>query len=342
VGRWHAPRHPPSPTRRPFFGRDDKRLRMELLQLDTEDGQHWDAILYLPPGAGGRRTLARPAVVVLHGSVGNFLSGVPRIISFGLAQGGHPVLSINTRMANYGVFFGGGLFHRTPLDIDPALALLRRRGFDRIVLLGYSMGASMATNYQALRQPANVVGLCTVAHPLSLPDSLRRRWARFGASPPYDQVDRRARELLLPDPERSRNDEIFIVSRARGFTDEPRDAEIWTYRTWWHSRGPEAVEAISARRIGAVGVPIGMVQAGADALVMAHEGDELARIALAGACPDARVSVIEGADHTFTRRDEELVPACAAWIAEATDDPPPARAVAAAGAGRGGGAERPA
>jgi dienelactone hydrolase len=290
VGRWHAPRRPPSLTRRPFFGRDDKRLRMELLQLDTEDGQRWDAILYLPPGAAGRRTLARPAVLVVHGSVGNFLSGVPRTISFGLAQAGHPVLSINTRMANYGVFFGGGLFHRTPLDIDPALALLRRRGFDRIVLLGYSMGASMVTNYQ--------------------------------------EVDRRARELLMPDPERSRNDEIFVVSRARGATDEPRDAEIWTYRTWWHSRGPEAVEAISARRIGAVGVPIGMVQAGADALVMAHEGDELARIALAGSCPDARVSVIEGADHTFTGRDQELVAGCAAWIADAPEASRPARAVA--------------
>ncbi|MDX6646984.1 MAG: hypothetical protein QOK40_2711, partial [Miltoncostaeaceae bacterium] len=210
MSRWlPSSRLLPEP-RRPFFGRDDKRLRLELLTLDTEDGQRWDGLLYLPPGAGGRRTVARPAVVVVHGSIGNFLSGVPRTVSFGLAQAGHPVLSINTRMANYGVFFGGGLLHRTPLDIDPALALLRRRGYERIVLLGYSMGATMVTNYQALRQAPEVAGLCTVAHPLSLPDSLRRRWVRYGARPSYEKVARRARERLMPDPERSERDEIFV------------------------------------------------------------------------------------------------------------------------------------
>jgi dienelactone hydrolase len=343
VGRWlpSSRRVPPPP--RPFFGRDDKRLRLELLTLDTEDGQRWDGLLYLPPGAGGRRTVARPAVIVVHGSIGNFLSGVPRTVSFGLAQAGHPVLSINTRMANYGVFFGGGLFHRTPLDIDPALALMRRRGYERVVLLGYSMGATMVTNYQAVRQAPEVLGLCTVAHPLSLPESLRRRWARYGAVPDYDEVAWRARERLMPDPERSRRDEIFVVHRARGFTDEPRDAEVWTYRTWWFARGPEASQAMSARRIGAVAVPIGMVQAGADALVMPDEGDELARIALAGACPDARVSVVPGADHVFTGRDRELVAACVDWIEHATQDAPAdeppaaARARAAAGASSGSG-----
>jgi pimeloyl-ACP methyl ester carboxylesterase len=321
VGTWLPSSRLLPPPPRPFFGRDDKRLRLELLTLDTEDGHRWDGILYLPPGAGGRRTVARPAIVVVHGSIGNFLSGVPRTVSFGLAQAGHPVLSINTRMANYGVIFGGGLFQRTPLDIDPAVAVLRRRGYERIVLLGYSMGASMVTLYQALRQAPEVVGLCTVAHPLSLPDSLRRRWARHGASPGYEEVTRRARELLVPDPERSRNDEIFVVRRARGFTDEPSDAEVWTYRTWWFSRGPEAVHAVSARQIGGVAVPVGMMQAGADRLVLSGEGDELARIALAGACPDARVSVIEGADHVFTGKDDELIEACAAWIGSAAAEP---------------------
>jgi pimeloyl-ACP methyl ester carboxylesterase len=328
VDHWLPSSRQLPPPRRPFFGRDDKRLRLELLTLDTEDRHRWDGILYLPPGAGGRRTVARPAVVVVHGSVGNFLSGVPRTVSFGLAQAGHPVLSINTRMANYGVFFGGGLLHRTPLDIDPAVAILRRRGYERIVLLGYSMGATMVTHYQAVRQAPEVVGLCTVAHPLSLPDSVRRRWARHGATPGYEEVERRARELLLPDPERSRNDEIFIVNRARGFTDEPSDAEVWTYRTWWFSRGPEASHAISARRIGAVAVPVGMMQAGADGLVLPDEGDELSRIALAGACPDARVTVIEGADHVFSGKDRELIEACLSWIESAAAepaDPAPAR-----------------
>jgi len=328
--RWYPSPTRALPERRPFFGRDDKRLRLELVTLDTEDRHRWDGLLFLPPGSGGRRTVARPAVIVVHGSIGNYLSGVPRTISFGLAQAGHPVLSINTRMANYGLFFGGGLFHETPLDIDPALALLRRRGYERVVLLGYSMGATMVTNYQALRQAPEVAGLCTVAHPLSLPDSLRMRWGRFDSSPSYDEVAAAARERLMPEPERSRHDEIFVVKRARGFTDEPGDAEVWTYKTWWFSRGPEAVQAMSARRIGAVAVPIGMVQAGADALVLPDEGDRLARIALAGACPDARVVVVAGADHVFTGKGEELVTGCVDWMARALGEAPASERAAAA------------
>ncbi len=50
-------------------------------------------------------------------------------MSFGLANAGFTVLSVNTRMANYGVIFGGGLMHHTPLDLDAALDVLRRRGF---------------------------------------------------------------------------------------------------------------------------------------------------------------------------------------------------------------------
>jgi pimeloyl-ACP methyl ester carboxylesterase len=138
----------------------------------------------------------------------------------------------------------------------------------------------------------------------------------------------------MPDPQRSRDDAIFVVKRARGFTDEPRDAEVWTYKTWWFSRGPEATHAMSARRIGAVAVPIGMVQAGADALVLPDEGDRLARIALAGVCPDARVVTIPGADHVFTGKDQELVAGCVDWMDKALGEPPASERAAAPARGR--------
>jgi alpha-beta hydrolase superfamily lysophospholipase len=298
---------PPAPggglRRRRAFGRDDRALRLDLITLDTEDGHAWDALLYRPrAGAPGRRRLA---VLVVHGSVGSYLAGVPRFVSFGLAQAGFTVLSINTRMANFGAFFGGGLLDRTPLDLDAAMGALRRRGERRIVLLGYSMGATMVTHYQALRSPPEVVGLLTLAHPRSLPLSLRRRWARFGARPDYAEMERRARRALDED-----RDEIVVVRRATGPTDEPADAEIWTYRTWWASRGPEAPHAVSEERIGGVRVPIAMVQAGNDELVAAGEGDLLAEIALAGGCPKVRVDTIAGADHVFTGREAEVVEAC--------------------------------
>ena len=91
-------------------------------------------------------------------------------------------------MANYGVFFGTGLLDRAQLDIAAAVRALRERGFRRIVLLGYSMGSTMVTHYQAVNAPPEVIGVCTLAHPLSLPLSLRRRWERFESRPSYNEM----------------------------------------------------------------------------------------------------------------------------------------------------------
>lgn len=286
--------------------------------LDTEDGKHWDAVLFRPRiGLPSRRRLA---VVVVHGSVGNYLTGLPRRLAFGLAGAGFTVMSINTRMANYGVFFGGGLMHKTPLDIDAALAMLRRLGFRRMALCGFSMGSTMVTHYQALRRPDDVVGVVTVAHPRSLPEALRNRWERFGASPTYEEMATRAREQLSPDFETSPNDRIVVVTRAVGPTDSPLDAEIWTYRTWWFSRGPEAEHAQSRLRIGAVTVPIALIQAGEDELVSHAEGSELVALARQGSAPSVDLEVIPGADHVFSQRDRELVEAATAWLDRLVED----------------------
>ena len=298
--------------RRPQFGRDDRDLAIDLVVTRTEDGQSWDGMIYRPSERDAHRR--RLAVLVVHGSVGNYLTGVPRRISFGLAKAGFTVMSVNTRMANYGVIFGGGLMHRTPLDLDAAIDVLRRRGFRRIVLLGFSMGATVVTHYQALRQPPEVVGVATLAHPASLPAALRLRWEHFGADPGYEEVVELVHTHLAPDFEDARRDRIFIVRRARGFGERPLDGEVWTYRTWWHSRGPRAPHAESRLRIGHVTVPLAIVQAGEDELVRDAEGAELEAIARQGDCPSVYRTTIPDADHVFTGCEPELVEAVVSWL----------------------------
>ncbi len=307
----NRPRHI---DRRRVHHADDRKLRLDPVTVDTQDGQTWDGLVLIPSG-GGDAARRRLAVIVVHGSVGNYISGVPRRVSHGLAQAGFTVISVNTRMANFGVFFGGGLLHRTPLDLEAWVGLARRMGHRRIVLLGYSMGATMVTHYQVVCHPHEVVGLCTLAHPLSLPGSLRRRWERFGADPDYETITNRARAMLGESVDDDGGaDEIFIVERASGPTLAPTHSENWPYRTWWHSRGPEARSAVSADWVGRIGVPLALIQAGNDMIVPPGDGEELAAIARAAGVPDVRLDLVPDANHVFSGLEHVAVDRCIAWI----------------------------
>ena len=86
------PRVPGGPRRRlPLFGEDDRDLALDLVVTSTSDGQSWDGMVFRPRGGDPRRR--RLGVIVIHGSVGNYLTGVPRKVSFGLATAGFTVLS---------------------------------------------------------------------------------------------------------------------------------------------------------------------------------------------------------------------------------------------------------
>ncbi|MGB1377201.1 MAG: hypothetical protein ACPG7S_05165, partial [Miltoncostaeaceae bacterium] len=145
------------------FGHDDVDADAELVVIRTADHKHWDGLLMRPREDHGGR--AGTLVIVVHGSLGNYMGGVPRRMAFELAHHGYAALSINTRMANFGVVYGGGMFDETLHDLAGAMGLARDMGFERVVLMGYSLGASIVTHYQALRRPPEVVGLCTLAHP---------------------------------------------------------------------------------------------------------------------------------------------------------------------------------
>ncbi len=299
--------------RRPAFGRDDREITTRLVTLYPGDGHEWDGLLLRPRfGDPARR---RMLVIVVHGSVGNYLTGVPRRVAFHLAGMGFCVMSINTRLANYGAFFGGGLFHRTPLDLLAAVDVARAHGFGRIALLGYSMGCTVCTNFIANHDVPEVVGLCTIAHPESLPEALRLRWQRYGATPTYEEVVERARPIVADEPDDPPGDRIFTVLRANGPLPTPENGEIWTYATWWSSRGPESPHAESRAQIGKVRVPIAILQAGNDHLIQPGEGYALARIAERAGNDDVLLDMVPRADHVFTDCTDEVADLAGRWLA---------------------------
>ena len=61
------------------------------------------------------------------------------------------------------------------------------------------------------------------------------------------------------------------------------DSEVYTYRTWWHSRGPAAYAAMAFRQIGQVWAPILLVQGTGDEVVRLRGGRGARRVARAAA-----------------------------------------------------------
>ena len=259
------------------------------------------------PAPGREDTL----VIVVHGSMGGYLTGVPRRVAFVLAQHGLAALSINTRMANYGTIYGSGLLDEAPLDVDAALADARALGYTRVVLLGHSLGGVVVVRHQALRGAPEVVGVCTLAQPADLRESLRLRWERFGAEPGIDAVEAMARAAGVDDPEG--RDDIVIVRRGSGPGDAPKDAEVWSLRCWWRSRGPEAEAGDARRWVGRIGVPLMLVSAGDDPVVPDHSADVLAAIARDGGVP-VEVVHVHDADHSFWDRVPEALERVPEWI----------------------------
>lgn len=287
------------------FGRDDGDAPVTHLTFGSSDGHTWDALLAHPPTPSARSEVL---VVAVHGAMGNYTSGVVRRATLEMARNGYPTMSINTRMANFGVIYGGGRLDLAPHDLDGAIALAGEMGYSRIALLGYGLGANMVSHYQALRRPAQVEAVCTLAHPSSLPEALRDRWAMHDAAPGYDEMLLRASRRVAAD---DTGDDIVVVARGSGPDDTPGDTEIWTDRTWWACRSPEALHAVSRERVRHMTVPLALIQPGSD--VEWGYGAELAAAA-GGAGVPVHLERVAGTDHTLWDAVPAAAEAGAAWL----------------------------
>ena len=224
-----------------------------------------------------------------------------------LLADGFNSLAINTRLAAAGQMTSRGVFDDTIYDIDAALGLLVEEGFQRIFLLGYSLGASMVVHWAANRQHPHVQGLILEGVAFSLPDSRRKRWEKWGSSPTYAEVYERAKALLGADPYRAVHDEMFVAYQAAGPTREPLHSEIFTYKSWWFMMGPEAFNAMAHRHIGKLTVPVLLLRGEHDPLVEAWETEALAQIVRDAGRTSIRASQIAGAGHDCMENSEEML-----------------------------------
>jgi dipeptidyl aminopeptidase/acylaminoacyl peptidase len=285
------------------------------LTVAAADGVEHDALLHVDWGAAEERARAsgrRTAVVHLHGNQGNMTVGALRFLPEPLAAAGFPLLSVTTRIGNVSQLFGEAVFEDALLDVAAAVGCLADHGFDHVVVSGYSLGAVLAVRAAAGPLPLPLRGLVTLGCAWSLPESTRARMAAGGATPAYADL---ARDLAWAGSDPGRADEALVIRRLYGPRDEPRFCGVYTARTWWHSRGPEAVDAMSHRHIGACPAPVLLVQGDGDVIVDPPDAARLAEAARAAGNPDVTVAMIPGTGHPFQGAHEQVVGAVGGWLA---------------------------
>ncbi len=261
----------------------------------------------------------RTAIVHVHGIMGNFLVGTLRFFAPRLARAGYAVLVTDTRMGNVGQLFGEAIWEASLRDLQSAFGWLRGRGYERLILSGYSSGATLATLMAAHQPPERLSGLVSLGGPWGLPQAMQARAVRFGATPSYDVLVDRVRALAVLPLEAQRDaDRVFVVERSRGPTFQPKDAEVYTDRTWSQSRGPEARSAMAFRQIGDVRVPILLIQGMSDRVVHPDEARRLAGVARRGGNPDVRHVQIDGIDHDFVGGEISVIETITGWLAGLT------------------------
>ena len=260
----------------------------------------------------------RPVILRLHGTLGNLLDDTEHFLPAVLAKAGYSSMTMNTLLANLGLFFGFGIFEKVIPQIDAACDFLRRSGFKKIVIAGHGLGSCMAIRYASLRNDPekypDIVGLIAIAAPYSLSQTVRRKWEKFGSEPTYEEIYERALLIFKPKPGKEPpEDEIIMIRKAHGRTNRPEDTELYTLRTWWSLAGPEAQGTENFRNIAGVKVPVLLVYGLHDDIIEYSEFKGLATLARESGNRDVSEFEIE-ADHKIEGKHGELGRGIIGWL----------------------------
>ena len=86
----------------------------------------------------------KPIIIRLHGIIGNLLDETEHFLPTALSREGYSSITMNTLLANLGLFYGFGIFDDIMPQIDAVCDFVRRMGFQKLVLAGHGLGGCMA------------------------------------------------------------------------------------------------------------------------------------------------------------------------------------------------------
>lgn len=262
----------------------------------------------------------KPIILRLHGTLGNFMDESEHYLPEILAQRGYSSLTMNTLLANLGMFFGFGLYDKVVPQIDAVCDFLLEAGFKKIVIAGHGLGGCMAVQYASLRNDPekypHIVGAVAISTPYSMPDAVRRKWEKFSGKPTYDEVYDKAKKVCKPAPgEEAALDEIVVIKKAHGSSTLPKDSEVYTLKTWWSMAGPEAEGTKTYKHIGNIKVPILIACGLKDENIEPGEFENLVKISEEGASKSVTRVALDG-NHMLDGKHDELAGAIVKWLNE--------------------------
>ncbi len=286
-----------------------------LLSFPAEDGFSLNALLVSGEFKREEDLYDAPIVLLVHGVLGHFLArGTPRLLPNAFVENGISSFSVNTRMAFTGQMFGGAIFDESIMDIEAAVNVLVEEGFRKIIILGWSLGANISVYYAVNNPHPNVKGLILEGCSSSLPISNKKRLERWNSIPSYDHIYDIAKKVLKPDPVTTKNDRVFIIYRAWGPTFDPSDIELFTYRTWWFMRSPEAHNAKTNEIISGVKIPVLFIHGGNDYIVGAEEPESLVKILNESGNHNVQLTFIPDARHDCMENPSVTIDTLLKWL----------------------------
>ena len=146
-------------------------MLVELVSLLNDDGLRLDGAFY-PLTADAERAGPVDAVLLIHGSRGNFYDGATKSMAEDLSAQGYACLALNTNAHDTAWFNPGGrefkgnafeILADTCIDLRAGIDHLTERGYQSIGLLGHSMGAVRVAYYAATQDDGRVTAVVPVS-----------------------------------------------------------------------------------------------------------------------------------------------------------------------------------
>ena len=285
-------------------------MLVELVSLLNDDGLRLDGAFY-PPTESADRAGPVDAVLLIHGSRGNFYDGATKSMAEDLSTQGYACLPLNTNAHDTAWYnpgsreFKGNAFEvlaDTCIDLRAGIDHLTERGYRSIGLLGHSMGAVRAAYYAATEDDGRVTAVVPVS-------PVRLSYSYFMESEDAEEFATSievARRLIA----RGEPEGVFRVGHPI--------PQLFSAASFLDKHGPEEKYNLINH---AHGIRVPMLTLNGSLETHSRLRDMAQDLAAAAVnSPKAETLMVEGGEHSLVNRTTEASDAVLKWLAALTPE----------------------